>query len=125
MEHLAPLITALGTALGGGVVGVLLQRRLARKDLAAAADAHLKTFYDTLNAQMKAQEERHTGAIKQLQDEQREERKQWADERRAFNLKIDHLSSALQSKEIEVVELKGQVNLLTDRLGRYEQGSAA
>lgn len=66
--------------------------------------------------------------INRLRDEQADERKQWADERKAFNSKIDKLNElirnqdkALHAKEIEVTQLTGKVDLLQSQLDTYRE----
>lgn len=66
--------------------------------------------------------------INRLRDEQAEERKQWASERKVFNDKIDGLNErirnqdkSLHAKEIEVTELRGKVNLLQSQLDTYRE----
>lgn len=66
--------------------------------------------------------------INRLRDEQAEERKQWSDERKAFNEKIDKLQNlirnqdkAYHAKEIEVTKLQGQVDVLNEKLNIYQE----
>ncbi|MBJ8343929.1 hypothetical protein [Antrihabitans sp. YC2-6] len=123
MDYVVPIVSAVSGLLAGVIPTILVQRRLFRKDVSNAADAHLKTFYNTVNDQIKTLDERYTQEIQGLKTEQRDERKQWAEERKHLNAKIDTLSTALHSKELEGAELKGQVLVLTERLSHY-QGNA-
>ncbi|MEW1950666.1 hypothetical protein AB0280_15555 [Pseudarthrobacter sp902506025] len=122
-EYLPATISAAGGALIGILGAVLINNRKNRKSAASLADAHLKTFYETMNSALTDQEKRHSDSIAQLRAEQREERKQWADERKAFNERIDKLQDQarldgrqLHAKELEVANLTGKVNVLEERL---------
>ena len=123
LEYVPAIISAAGGALVGVIGAVLINNRKSRHSSAALADKHLKTFYETMNSALTDQEKRHSEAVSQLRAEQREERKQWADERKVFNEKIDKLQDQartdarqLHTKELEVATLTGKVNVLEERL---------
>ena len=122
-EHVAPVLAPVITAAGGIAATALAYRYKMRKQESEGENAHLTTFYDTMNSALREQEKRHSDSINQIREEQREERKQWAAERIALNEKIERLqelraqdAKAIHSKEIEVVELRGEVKVLTERL---------
>lgn len=132
LEHLPAIITALGSALIGWTGALLINSRKNKRSAATIADAHLKTFYETMNSALTDQEKRHSEAVSQLRAEQREERKQWADERKVFNEKIDKLQDQarldarqLHTKELEVATLTGKVNVLEERLRLMNADAAA
>lgn len=131
-EGWAAVISAAGGAVVGVLGAVLINNRKSKRSAAAVADAHLKTFYDTLNSALTDQEKRHSDAVAQLRAEQREERKQWAEERKMFNEKIDKLQDQarldarqLHVKELEVANLTGKVNVLEERLRMMNGDSGA
>lgn len=116
MEHLAPIATAVLTALGAWLATFLTYRHRIRKQRDASQDTHLETFYQTMNSALREQESRHSKAIDELRLEQREERSQWASERRELQDKVDNYLNALHKKELEVVELRAEVRVLNQRL---------
>lgn len=66
--------------------------------------------------------------VGRVRDEQREERKQWSEERKAFNADLSKLrdlirtqDKALHAKEIEVTQLTGKVDLLQSQLDAYRE----
>ena len=123
-EHIGGISSAVLTGIGSVLATVLYYRHKGGKQSATTKDAHLEKFYETLNEAMASQEKRHAEAFNQIHEEQREERAQWAAERTALNAKVDRLQEqaregdkAMHRKELEVVELRGEVKVLTERLG--------
>lgn len=127
MEHLATSLTAAGGVVGIVLSSVFAYKRGSRKEKRKADDGHLQTFYETMNKHMSAQEERHRSAIEAVQLEQREERKQWAEERIKLSARIDKLQDEsianlklAHDKDIEIAELKIQLRFLNERLDTTE-----
>lgn len=130
MEHIAAIASAVGSATIGFVAAILTHKHKSKKQQGDAANAHLKTFYETVNGMMSQQEERHQRAFEILSKEQSEERFQMAEERKIWSAerqklydKIDKIQEtnreyqrALHEKEIEVAQLRVEVRLLTERL---------
>lgn len=130
MEHLASLVTAIGGAIVGILGAALGYRHKFRKLQTDSSKSHLETFYQTVNGMMNSQEERHLRSMKELRDEQREERAQMAEERKLWSVdrqklqdKIDAVQAearkyqnALHDKELEVAELRVEMRLLNERL---------
>lgn len=115
----------LGSILGGGGIGALVTKIWNQKRLDNKQDVNnFQTLFNEISKD-----------VGRVRDEQAQERKQWAEERKAFNVKIDKLNDlirnqdkALHAKEIEVSELRGQVNLLQSQLDTYREthsGNAA
>ncbi len=106
----------IGSVLGGGGLGALITKIWTQKRLDEQQDVgNFQTLFNEISKD-----------VGRVRDEQREERKQWADERTVLNSKIEKLNElirnqdkALHSKEIEVSELRGQVNLLQSQLDNY------
>lgn len=122
-EYLPTIITAVLTGSGTMLGTVLYYRHKGLKQEGESENSHLKTFYETMNSALREQEKRHATDINQIREEQREERKQWALERAALNDKIDKMqeqaredAKAIHRKDIEVVELRAEVKVLTERL---------
>lgn len=108
----------IGSILGGGGLGAFITRIWNQKRLDSIQDVNnFQTLFNEISKD-----------VGRVRDEQREERKQWADERKILNGKIDTLNElirnqdkALHAKEIEVSELRGQVNLLQSQLDIYRE----
>lgn len=114
-------VSAIIGALGGFLVTVVgaffVQRRLNKKQ----ATDNFQILFDEIRKD-----------IGRVRDEQTQERKQWAEERKSFNDKIDKLQELIRtqdrtihSKEIEVTELRGKVELLQSQLDTYRDAHAA
>lgn len=118
VEGTAALIVALG-GLGGfaALIGtVLAYRRATNADKNSSMVSNYQTLYKELRTD-----------VNRIRDEQREERKQWADERKDLHGKIETLQTlirdqdkALHAKEIEVTELRGRIEVLTVQLETYK-----
>ena len=108
----------VGSVLGGGGLGALITKIWNQKRLDSKQNVNnFQTLFNEISKD-----------VGRVRDEQAEERKQWAEERKAFNLKIDKLNElirnqnkALHAKEVEVTELRGQVNLLQSQLDTYRE----
>lgn len=108
----------IGSVLGGGGLGAFITRIWNQKRLDNIQDVNnFQTLFNEISKD-----------VGRVRDEQREERKQWADERKVLSGKIDTLNElirnqdkALHAKEIEVSELRGQVNLLQSQLDTYRE----
>ncbi len=108
----------IGSILGGGGLGAFITRIWNQKRLDSIQDVNnFQTLFNEISKD-----------VGRVRDEQREERKQWADERKVLSGKIDTLNvlirnqdKALHAKEIEVSELRGQVNLLQSQLDTYRE----
>lgn len=112
----------VGSILGGGGLGAFITKIWNQKRLDGKQNvSNFQTLFNEISKD-----------VGRVRDEQAEERKQWAEERKAFNLKIDKLNElirnqdkALHAKEVEVTELRGQVNLLQSQLDTYREVHAA
>lgn len=118
-EEIAILI---GSVLGGGGLGAFITKIWSQKRLDKKQDVN--NFQILFNEISKD--------VGRIRDEQREERKQWAEERKAFNTKIDKLQELirtqdkqLHAKEIEVTQLTGKVDLLKSQLDTYRDNHPA
>lgn len=108
----------IGSVLGGGGLGALITKIWNQKRLDSKQNVNnFQTLFNEISKD-----------VGRVRDEQAQERKQWAEERKAFNLKIDKLNElirnqdkALHAKEVEVTELRGQVNLLQSQLDTYRE----
>ncbi len=108
----------IGSVLGGGGLGAFITKIWNQKRLDSKQNVNnFQTLFNEISKD-----------VGRVRDEQAEERKQWAEERKAFNLKIDKLNElirnqdkALHAKEVEVTELRGQVNLLQSQLDTYRE----
>lgn len=108
----------IGSVLGGGGLGAFITKIWNQKRLDGKQNVNnFQTLFNEISKD-----------VGRVRDEQAEERKQWAEERKAFNLKIDKLNElirnqdkALHAKEVEVTELRGQVNLLQSQLDTYRE----
>lgn len=112
----------IGSVLGGGGLGAFITKIWNQKRLDSKQNVNnFQTLFNEISKD-----------VGRVRDEQAEERKQWAEERKAFNLKIDKLNElirnqdkALHAKEVEVTELRGQVNLLQSQLDTYREVQAS
>jgi len=84
-ENAGAIIASVLTGTGGIVGTALAYRHKMRKLASASENSHLTTFYDTMNSALREQEKRHAESINQIRQEQREERAQWAAERKPLN----------------------------------------
>jgi hypothetical protein len=119
MNEWQNILTALGVLLGAAStfsIGVLVQRRLNRKQNNIAMQDNFQALYEELRKD-----------IARVRTEQADERKQWAEERIHFNKTIVELQKQLRdqdqtmhSKDIEVVKLRGEVKWLTTQLETYK-----
>ena len=108
----------IGSVLGGGGLGALITKIWNQKRLDSKQNVNnFQTLFNEISKD-----------VGRVRDEQAEERKQWAEERKTFNLKIDKLNElirnqdkALHAKEVEVTKLRGQVNLLQSQLDTYRE----
>ena len=108
----------IGSVLGGGGLGAFITKIWNQKRLDSKQNVNnFQTLFNEISKD-----------VGRVRDEQAEERKQWAEERKSFNLKIDKLNElirnqdkALHAKEVEVTELRGQVNLLQSQLDTYRE----
>lgn len=114
-QVVAGVIGAAGGVVIALVGSVLSHKRLSRK----FQDSSMSSNYQKLFEELRSD-------VSRLRDEQAEERKQWADERKDFNAKIGKLQEqlrsqdkAVQAKEVEVAELRGEVRALTVQLETY------
>lgn len=106
----------IGSILGGGGLGALITKVWTQKRLDGKQNVNnFQTLFNEISKD-----------VGRVRDEQAQERKQWAEERKSFNAKIDKLNElirnqdkALHAKEVEVSELRGQVNLLQSQLDNY------
>ena len=121
-EKIAVIIAALGglTGLSGLVGTILAYRRISKKDSNASMVTNFQSLYDELRQD-----------IGRLRDEQREERKQWSEERKLFGEKIEKLQGQLRDqdillhkKDITVTQLRGEVNTLSAQLEVYKAMSS-
>lgn len=112
-------IAAIVGATGGAAVALIgaffNQRRLSKKQDSTSITSNYQLMFDGLRKD-----------IGRLRDEQNDDRKQWAEERKLFNDKIDKLQElvrdqdkALHAKEVEVTELRGRIEVLTVQLETY------
>lgn len=121
------LVTTAGliSALSGAVIAIatmfFVQRRTNKKNNSDIISTNYQTLLDEVRAD-----------ISRLRTEQADERRQWAEERKMLNAKIDKLQDlirsqdkALHAKEVEVAELRGQVNLLQAQLNQYTEAHTA
>jgi len=106
---IAAIIGATGGFVISFLVNFLVQRRRDRKQ----SDISMKDNYQTLYLEMRRE-------ITRIQTEQSEERRQWAEERKALYKKIDDQTVLIHSKDIETVELKGKVAVLEEQIKNYE-----
>ncbi len=112
----------IGSVLGGGGLGAFITKIWNQKRLDSKQNVNnFQTLFNEISKD-----------VGRVRDEQAEERKQWAEERKTFNLKIDKLNElirnqdkALHAKEVEVTELRGQVNLLQSQLDTYREVHAS
>lgn len=108
----------IGSVLGGGGLGAFITKIWNQKRLDSKQNVNnFQTLFNEISKD-----------VGRVRDEQAQERKQWAEERKTFNLKIDKLNElirnqdkALHAKEVEVTELRGQVNLLQSQLDTYRE----
>lgn len=112
-----PIISAVGTALVALIGAWFYQRRQNKKQSNNSMVDNYQTLYIEL---------RHD--IGRLREEQAEERKQWAEERKQFNDQIKKMQEEIRSqdkvihnKQVEVVELRGEVKALTAQLEVYKE----
>lgn len=116
--NLEEIAILLGALLGGGGIGALITRVRSAKRLDKKQDVdNFQVLFNTISKD-----------VGRIRDEQREERKQWAEERKTFNIEISKLrdlirtqDKQLHAKEVEVTQLTGKVNLLQSQLDTYRE----
>jgi len=112
----------LGALLGGGGIGAIITRIMSARRLDKKQEVgNFQILFNEISKD-----------IARVRDEQREERKQWADERKTFSSEIAKLrdlirtqDKQLHAKEIEVTQLTGKVDLLQSQLETYREARTA
>lgn len=107
-----------GSIIGGGGIGAMITRVMSARRLDKKQEvSNFQVIFNEISKD-----------VGRVRDEQREERKQWAEERKAFNNEIAKLrdlirtqDKQLHAKEIEVTQLTGKVDLLQSQLETYRE----
>lgn len=114
LEGVSAVIGASTTLLISVVGGVLFHKRQMKKQSNQSMVGNFQALFNEVRTD-----------VSNLREEQREERKQWANERLALYKTVDELREQNHTKEIEVVRLRGEVRLLTTQLDAYRSSQTA